>query len=516
MKKRSVTDDEIALIKAMVHRRMANKDIQFFFNRPDRSVNSGRISGIRKGTYSNSAEINAASDEQLDAFLMAFAPSGFSAHVDVPQASEADPASAATILRMFSEAGGIWRFRHSESDRHECKESFGFRHCDKWLRAVAALANNRGGYVVFGLKEQAGSDETRSSFDVVGLTDEFENADPVEFTKRLKSTFDPTPIVEIVSIKIAGKRIGVLHVRQHPARPVIAVRNEGNLVREGDIYFRYPGQSSRIKYSDLRAIFDERDRQARADIMPMIEKVLRLGPQNAMIADLAQGTLADGVRSFSIGKELIDQIKFIREGEFNEKEGAPALRLVGNLQAVGDDGQTIRRGFVTPADLQNDFLEQQAPYEPKEYVRCAVEGGNGGWLPLHYFARRSGLDRDGLVEYIMATAAPQAWKNLYAARASGARSAYSSAIGRSDDIVASLEAGSVPEITDIRKAARFGRAVAGLKKKPATELLDLLKALKIGIDMVQASQRPSWLTPIRRGISRLDELYFGDGDWTRS
>ena len=122
--------------------------------------------------------------------------------------------------------------------------------------------------------------------------------------------------------------IGILHVKQHPARPVIAVRNEGSLVKEGDIYFRYPGQSSRNKYSDLRAIFDERDRQARADMMPMIEQLLRLGPQNAMIADLAEGTPADGTRSFSIGKNLIDQIKFIREGEFTEKAGAPALRLV--------------------------------------------------------------------------------------------------------------------------------------------------------------------------------------------
>ena len=44
MKGRSVTDQEIALIKAMIARGMKNKDIQFFFNRPDRPVNSGRIS----------------------------------------------------------------------------------------------------------------------------------------------------------------------------------------------------------------------------------------------------------------------------------------------------------------------------------------------------------------------------------------------------------------------------------------------------------------------------------------
>ena len=51
MAKRSVTDTEIGLIKAMLARGMKNRDIQFYFNRQDRPVNSGRITQIRGGTY---------------------------------------------------------------------------------------------------------------------------------------------------------------------------------------------------------------------------------------------------------------------------------------------------------------------------------------------------------------------------------------------------------------------------------------------------------------------------------
>ena len=43
---RTITDEEIALIKAMLVRGMKNADIQFFFNRPGRHVNSGRITNI--------------------------------------------------------------------------------------------------------------------------------------------------------------------------------------------------------------------------------------------------------------------------------------------------------------------------------------------------------------------------------------------------------------------------------------------------------------------------------------
>ena len=69
MSRRTITEREISLIKAMLSRGMKNKDIQFFFNRPDRPVNSGRISTIRNESYSDSAEIMEASDEELDAFM---------------------------------------------------------------------------------------------------------------------------------------------------------------------------------------------------------------------------------------------------------------------------------------------------------------------------------------------------------------------------------------------------------------------------------------------------------------
>lgn len=67
--KRSITDEEIALIKAMLAQGMKNSAIQFHFNRPDRPVNSGRITTIRDGTYSNSASIEAATEAELNCFL---------------------------------------------------------------------------------------------------------------------------------------------------------------------------------------------------------------------------------------------------------------------------------------------------------------------------------------------------------------------------------------------------------------------------------------------------------------
>jgi hypothetical protein len=50
-RKRNIADEEIALIKAMLQREIANDRIHFYFNRADRLVSSGRITQIKQGKY---------------------------------------------------------------------------------------------------------------------------------------------------------------------------------------------------------------------------------------------------------------------------------------------------------------------------------------------------------------------------------------------------------------------------------------------------------------------------------
>lgn len=226
MAERSISDEEIALIKAMLGRGMKNGDIQFFFNQPDRKVNTGRITGMANGKYSNSVTIPAANDERLDAFISTFQPSGVSSAVAIatPQAIEHGPMRDVILQAMFQKGSfGKWRFRLGETDRHECKESFGFKHADKWMRAVAALANNFGGYVLFGVRDmtlKAGVVDP-SSHEVCGLSStEFESADPAEFSKKLKSFFDPTPRVETKCLILGAVKVGIMHVYPHPTRDV--------------------------------------------------------------------------------------------------------------------------------------------------------------------------------------------------------------------------------------------------------------------------------------------------------
>jgi len=67
MAKQSLELYEVALIKTMIERGYANKTIQFYFNKPDRAVNSGRISEIKGGD--RWPEVGPASQFELDEFI---------------------------------------------------------------------------------------------------------------------------------------------------------------------------------------------------------------------------------------------------------------------------------------------------------------------------------------------------------------------------------------------------------------------------------------------------------------
>ena len=514
MSKRSITDEEIALIKAMLARGMKNKDIQFYFNRQDRAVNSGRITGISKGIYSDASAIPAADDATLDLFLASFCAVEIGAAVTVISngAPPKSPVSVETIATLFHcGADQVWRLTEGESDTTECKAGFGLKHSHQWVKAIAALSNNRGGYVFFGVadgghKGAAGQD---LSYAVVGLgSDEFTKIDPAEITNKLRSVLDPTPRIEIATRHVGGTLIGVIHVEQHPSRPVIAQRAEGgDKIKEGDIFYRYPGQSIRIKYSDLRAMLDQRDRQARLDVMPMMERLLALGPQRALVADLEQGVLADGKNNIVIDPDLIDRINFIREGAFDEVDGAPTLKLMGEVVPISQ-GAIQSRGVITDDIVLRNFLTDQLISLPREYIRYAAVGGRAAWLPVGYFARKAGLSRTDVKEMISAFPGVSARKTSLLARISRDDAARQEFQGAPKTILKKLASGALVEPTDVKSAQNVAQAICGLTSPGSLTRDDLIGLLSRCLALVDASGKTSALSPVRRAACRIDELFF--------
>ncbi|WP_075222096.1 AlbA family DNA-binding domain-containing protein [Acuticoccus yangtzensis] len=511
-RRKSISDHEISLIKAMIRREIKNAKIQFYFNRPDRPVNNGRISQIKSGVYSNSREVEPSSDAELDAFMADFEGKSSLFSASVPRSTLAfdahDPTSSSLLRSFFTRnSSGQLVCLCGESDQHECKESFGFKYSDKWLKAIAGLANNKGGYIFFGVKEEINSENGGKSYHAIGLKSaEFFNADPSQFAQQIGGTFDPTPSYGTATLEIEALRIGVVYVYPHQSKPVVASRQSGT-IRESDIYFRYFGETRTIKSSDLRAILDEREVESRRKIIPMLDKVLSLGAENTAIADLRSGTLDTGATQIEISPDLVEKIKFIKEGSFEEKLGAPALRIVGEATITNNSLEGKQKGFINPNGIISDFINQIKPHFAKDYIKTIVENCNGAWMPIFYFARQAGLNNQELVDLIRQADASNKRKALYIGRVRGDDAAYYNAIGAANDYLCKLETGYIPEHHNTSEAITAARAIKGLSEIgmiPKDALFRLLGEVykTLGPDM------GSGRSELRRAVARVDEILF--------
>jgi len=509
MARRSITDAEIALIKAMLARGMKNKDIQFYFNRQDRAVNSGRITGIRDRSYG--PEVSKASDEALSSFIANFATPVLAAPGIVVETASAAPLDAMDekLLRSFfaKDASGAWQCVAGETDEFECKEGFSLRNFSKPLRTIAGFANNRGGYLFFGVKDKP------LGFAVCGLADDrFTDTDQNKFSQTIRSVLEPTPRFRVASLKLEAMTVGVIHVEPHPAKPVIASKTEGD-VTEGAIYYRYPGETKVICYADLRAILDERDLRSREAIMPMVQRLLELGPKDAMVANLAEGQLEDGGRPILIDPQSLQRIKFIREGEFDEVDGAPTLRIIGDAQTVPAEilapVRTVREEVTVDAILRN-FIYRNPVEQPLSYFSQVSH--EAGWiLPIFYYLHLAGQSRKGAVAALKASkiAKPKTRDELIKLL-NGKRTLYSRLGGHRGATFNHIIDTRNISISTERQAKEVCSALTGMGQSDRTSFDLFHDLLGASLAVWEASDGDrDLLGYIRRAVSRLDELEYG-------
>jgi len=212
-----------------------------------------------------------------------------------------------------------------ESSWLEFKESFNWNSKDKYTKSMVAFANNKGGYIVFGIK-----DKPR---DLVGLqSNNFEDMDEAKVTTYLNSVFAPEIVFEKFTVTLKGETVGVLYTQQATTKPVVCIKNDG-VLKEAEIYYRYNTISEKIKYPEIKMMFDVAREEERKSWMEHLEKISKIGSTNAAIMDTIAGEISGKYGTLVIDKKLIPKLKFINQGSFQEK-GKPVLRLIGDVKPV--------------------------------------------------------------------------------------------------------------------------------------------------------------------------------------
>lgn len=509
--KRNISDQEISLIKAMLCRGMGKTAIQAYFTHPDRPVNYGRITNIEQGTYGPG--VVAASDGELDKFLEGWRDKGdvpsqtvAEASVDLSALTPVDPRRLESLFEKVD--GGKFALRGVETDGVECKQSFQGPGNDRLLRATAALANNRGGYVLFGVEDASGL--------LVGLRDDrFKNLDPNQFSQAFRAAMEPCPRFEIGTIELNGARVGAVYVHAEPDSPIIATKDE-NTFKAGVIYYRYPGESRAISGADFRRILTARDRRARQEAGEMAKRVIELGSDAALL-DFRSGQIDGRTGSLFVSPDLLNKLQFIREGEFVQKDGATALRLIGDVQVASAPAETlirekIVRAGITDRDVLGNFLRQEAVQFPAEYVLHSCHS-NKHWLPIFYYVKLAGRPLDDIVDAIQQEEGPLPLaKGRLIDRLKGRVSAKTSPSTASRQIIKAIEAGNLPAPNTMGEVRKQATAIQGWsdQTRPLPDLLSIVEALRAKARSLQPTGDIG--SEIRRAAAWLDELYFKAAD----
>ena len=234
--------------------------------------------------------------------------------------------------------------RRRESTTLEVKENFHRNSFPEYGRTLAAFANRAGGYILFGVENQPHR--------LTGMTnDRFTNLDPNALSQFLNNHFSPPIDWAHYIHDFQGNAFGLIYAHPAATKPVVC-STTANPLREGDIYYRYQGETRLITSADLHALVEERIESERKSWRDMLRRTARSSPSATYLLDVASGRAVGEERSFVISQELLEKVKFIHEGHFTEG-GEPTLKVIGDVEVVKTE--------LLPGSVQ------EVPVDPSKY-----------------------------------------------------------------------------------------------------------------------------------------------------
>jgi len=221
-----------------------------------------------------------------------------------------------------------------EGQELEFKEQFSLSALADYFRDFAAFSNNKGGYLICGIKDTPRIISGLSHKSIK----QFEKIDPEKITGYLLDIFSSDIQWEQQLIDIGHKKLGVFKIKEAATKPVIAKKDDGRnqVIKNGDIYYRYGGRTQKIQSAELENIINKRIEQNNNQWIDLMSKIGKAGPENAAILDTEKSLIEKGNnRVLMLDEQLATKIKFIKEGQFVEKNGKTTLKLVGDITPVG-------------------------------------------------------------------------------------------------------------------------------------------------------------------------------------
>jgi Putative DNA-binding domain len=276
--------------------------------------------------------------------------------------------------------------KQRETTEREFKANFQFKNMPMYARSFAGMANNKGGMIIFGIRDKPHIPDGMQN----GL---WEAVDDAKINQGNQEYFSPTIQWEKGTFHHEGKEFGYFQIFEAKKKPIVCKKSNGDKLREGAIYFRYQAETKEILYSDLEEILEQERKKERDNWMNLVQKIGAVGPENIQLLDTYRGEILAGNERILIDKSVLETLSFIKEGNFTEKhgEGQPTLRLVGTIDRVVDIENAM------PQDVTHPYFTKSlaeklriTPYEVQSLVWKMNLKGN----PKYHISSKSSNTSD--------------------------------------------------------------------------------------------------------------------------
>ena len=120
----------------------------------------------------------------------------------------------------------------------------------------------------------------------------------------------------------------------------------------------------------------------------LLARTSRTSPSATYLLDIDQGRATGQDRSFLIGEELLDRIKFIHEGRFAE-DGDPTLKVIGDVDVVRTEAVPgVREEVPVDTSIVCNLWEKDVVQLLKDRIGETIAFGDQGERRLTGFKIR--------------------------------------------------------------------------------------------------------------------------------
>lgn len=245
-----------------------------------------------------------------------------------------------------------------------------------YLKTISGFANNSGGTIIFGVSPD--------KHEIVGIKEEHENLDGRYVSSTIAAGLDGSFKFQFVTKRFLSKIVGFLIVEKAMTKPVI-MKVDATDFKLGEIYYRYPAQTSKIQAQDLRRILNEEVATGINRVMGNMNKLINIG-EDAAILDTSSGIIDTGDHQpkFILDEKVLKNLNLIKRGQFVEEEGSPAYVIKGEIET--GNVEVVEKTVLSnlyESDIMKYFTLGSCDYP--ELVMEKLLSLSSPYFPVHFF-----------------------------------------------------------------------------------------------------------------------------------